>query len=115
MKKKDLKALWIIIITSQQIVIRLNELLDRMTINVSEFYRNQKRWDVLEKKIIPNLLKKNKKLKIWSAACSTGEEPYTIAMMMAKLVPLSNVTILATDIDENVLAELKSAYIMNDH
>ena len=85
----------------------LNELLDRMTINVSEFYRNQKRWDVLEKKIIPNLLKKNKQLKIWSAACSTGEEPYTIAMMMAKLVPLSNVTILATDIDENVLARAK--------
>ncbi len=53
----------------------LEEFLDRMTINVSEFYRNAQRWDVLDKKIFPKLLAGNKKLKIWSAACSTGEEP----------------------------------------
>ena len=55
----------------------MNEFLDRMTINVSEFYRNAKRWEVLEKKIFPKLLATNRRLKIWSAACSTGEEPYT--------------------------------------
>ena len=57
----------------------MNEFLDRMTINVSEFYRNGKRWEVLQNKIFPKLLQTNKRLKIWSAACSTGEEPYTIS------------------------------------
>lgn len=85
----------------------LNEFLDRMTINVSEFYRNAKRWEVLERKILPGLLARKKKLKIWSAACSTGEEPYTIAMILSNLVPLSQIEILATDLDENVLARAK--------
>ncbi|MGM7721917.1 CheR family methyltransferase [Metabacillus sp. Hm71] len=83
------------------------EFLDRMTINVSEFYRNFKRWQVLEEKILPRLLEKNSRLKIWSAACSTGEEPYTIAMILSKIVPLSSVKIVATDIDKNVLARAK--------
>ncbi|WHY95778.1 CheR family methyltransferase [Peribacillus simplex] len=85
----------------------LNEFLDRMTINVSEFYRNAKRWEVLERKILPGLLASKKKLKIWSAACSTGEEPYTIAIILSNLVPLSQIEILATDLDENVLARAK--------
>lgn len=85
----------------------LAEFLDRMTINVSEFYRNAKRWEVLEKKILPRLLKENSRPKIWSAACSTGEEPYTIAMIMSKFMPLSQVQVLATDIDENVIARAK--------
>ncbi len=90
--------------TSQEL---LMEFLDRMTINVSEFYRNYKRWEVLEKKILPSLLASSKKLKIWSAACSTGEEPYTIAMILSKFIPLSQIHILATDIDENVMARAK--------
>lgn len=85
----------------------MNEFLDRMTINVSEFYRNYKRWEVLEKKILPNLLKNNPNLKVWSAACSTGEEPYTIAMILSKFMPLSKVSILATDIDANAIARAK--------
>lgn len=81
--------------------------LDRMTINVSEFYRNQKRWEVLEKKIFPQLLNNNKPLKIWSAACSTGEEPYTIAMVLSNFLPLTQIKILATDIDENAIQRAK--------
>ncbi|WP_017728031.1 CheR family methyltransferase [Halalkalibacterium ligniniphilum] len=84
-----------------------NEFLDRMTINVSEFYRNARRWEVLDKKIIPRLLKENKKLKLWSAACSTGEEPYTLAMVMAGHVPLRDISILATDIDQQILERAK--------
>ncbi|HAQ08742.1 MAG TPA: chemotaxis protein CheR [Bacillus bacterium] len=85
----------------------MNEFLDRMTINVSEFYRNAKRWEVLEKSILPELIQKNGNLKIWSAACSTGEEPYTLAMVLSKHLPLSKIQILATDIDDNVLAKAK--------
>lgn len=85
----------------------LNEFLDRMTINVSEFYRNGKRWEVLQNKIFPKLLKENKRLKIWSAACSTGEEPYSLAMVLSNHIPLSQVNILATDLDENVIQKAK--------
>ncbi|MBB5147680.1 MULTISPECIES: CheR family methyltransferase [Ureibacillus] len=85
----------------------LNEFLDRMTINVSEFYRNGKRWEVLQHKIFPKLLEKNNRLKIWSAACSTGEEPYTISMVLSNHVPLSYIKVLATDIDENCLQKAK--------
>ncbi|SFC44932.1 chemotaxis protein methyltransferase CheR [Bacillus sp. OV322] len=86
----------------------LHEFLDRITINVSEFYRNAKRWEVLEKKILPRLIGSSKKLKIWSAACSTGEEPYTIAMVLSHWLPLSQIEIFATDLDENVLARAKT-------
>lgn len=85
----------------------LNEFLDRMTINVSEFYRNKERWDVLENKIYPYLLEKNKKLKIWSAACSTGEEPYSLAMVLSSHVPLRDVSVYATDLDEGALERAK--------
>lgn len=85
----------------------LNEFLDRMTINVSEFYRNAKRWEVLEQKILPRLLKNTNRLKVWSAACSTGEEPYTLAMILSKYMPLSQVSIMATDLDDNVMERAK--------
>lgn len=85
----------------------MNEFLDRMTINVSEFYRNGKRWEVLQNKIFPKLLATNKRLKIWSAACSTGEEPYSLAMVLSHHVPLSQINILATDLDENAIQKAK--------
>lgn len=84
-----------------------NEFLERMTINVSEFFRNANRWDVLEKKILPRLLKESSRPKIWSAACSTGEEPYTLAMIMAQFMPLSQVSIFATDLDRMILERAK--------
>lgn len=85
----------------------LNEFLDRMTINVSEFFRNNKRWEVLEKKILPELLNRNHSLKIWSAACSTGEEPYTLSMILSSLMPHARISIVATDLDKNVLEKAK--------
>ncbi len=85
----------------------LNEFLDRITINVSEFYRNPKRWEVMQSVILPSLLDNSKKLTIWSAACSTGEEPYSIALMMKEHFPNTAFQILATDIDNMVLARAK--------
>lgn len=85
----------------------LHEFTDRLTINVSEFYRNPKRWDVLSEKIVPQLLKTNNKLSIWSAACSTGEEPYSLAIMLKEKFPAASFQVLATDIDDNVLAKAK--------
>nr|WP_051388318.1 protein-glutamate O-methyltransferase CheR [Virgibacillus sp. Bac332] len=86
----------------------LEELLDRITINVSEFYRNPKRWEVLKTSIIPQLLERNS-LTIWSAACSTGEEPYSVAIMLKEYFPSINYRIIATDIDNAVLGKAKQA------
>lgn len=78
-----------------------------LTINVSEFYRNPTQWKTLENEIIPELLKKNRKIKIWSAACSTGDEPYTLAMIFSELFPKGQFSILATDLDQDVLKKAK--------
>lgn len=87
--------------------ILLKEFIDRLTINVSEFYRNPKRWDMLQSEILPLLIKQNNKLKVWSAACSTGEEPYSLAMMLEEHFPQASIQILATDIDGKVLNKAK--------
>ncbi|XOK63897.1 CheR family methyltransferase [Paenibacillus elgii] len=84
------------------------EFLDRMTINVSEFWRNPNRWEVLEQKFLPDMLRKSRKVKCWSAACSTGEEPYTLAMILAELNAQDSV-VLATDIDDGALEKAKKA------
>jgi len=85
----------------------LDEFINYLTINVSEFYRNYQQWEILENTIIPYLLKTKSKLKIWSSACSTGEEPYSLVMLLSKFFPLSQITILATDIDEKAIAKAK--------
>jgi len=84
-----------------------DEFLDRMTINVSEFFRNPDRWKALEEKILPRLLEGKKTLKCWSAACSTGEEPYSLAMILTRHGLLDQAEILATDIDKNALEKAK--------
>ncbi|WP_339062727.1 protein-glutamate O-methyltransferase CheR [Tepidibacillus marianensis] len=78
------------------------ELLDRITINVSEFFRNRPRWIILENKILPQLLQ-SRALKAWSAACSTGEEPFTLAMIIQQKYPHARLDLVATDIDEGAL------------
>jgi len=87
----------------------LDELLDRMTINVSEFFRNSNRWAILQDRVIPYLFKTRPTISIWSAACSTGEEPYSLAFTMAKAGRLNHVTLIATDIDERALERAKRA------
>lgn len=81
------------------------EFLDRMTINVSEFWRNPNRWEVLRDQILPALAKGRPRLKVWSAACSTGEEPYTLSMILADLGLLDRTYLLASDIDDGALAK----------
>lgn len=85
----------------------LEQFINYLTINVSEFYRNPNQWNVLEMDIIPSLLSNKKKLTIWSSACSTGEEPYSLAMLMTKFFPLNEIKILATDIDEEAMNKAK--------
>ncbi|MDR2005650.1 MAG: protein-glutamate O-methyltransferase CheR [Acidaminococcales bacterium] len=81
---------------------------EHLTINVTEFFRTPEKFDDLEKIIIPELLKKSSKLRIWSAGCSTGAEPYSLAMMLNDLTPGVSHRILATDLDVEMLAKAKA-------
>lgn len=85
-----------------------DEFINYITINVSEFYRNPEQWNLLEKEVLPYLLERfGKELKIWSAACSTGDEPYSLVMLLSRFLPLGKIKILATDIDRTVMEKAK--------
>ncbi len=86
------------------------EMFNRITINETSFFRNEAQLSVFEDQILPELLEaraKTKRLRIWSAACSTGEEPFTLAMLLHRTlgVRLSDwrIEILGTDISEKAL------------
>lgn len=85
-----------------------------LTINVSQFYRNPAQWETFDNEIVPYLIQNfGKKITIWSAACSTGDEPYTIAMILAKHLALNDFNIIATDIDAEVLKFAKEGIYTN--
>jgi chemotaxis protein methyltransferase CheR len=81
--------------------------LDFITINVTEFFRNPEIFDELKEKVKSDLLPRNNSLKIWSAACSVGAEPYSLAMIMDTLSPTGRHKIIATDIDATILDKAK--------
>jgi chemotaxis protein methyltransferase CheR len=85
-----------------------DEFVNYITINVSEFYRNPDQWEFLDKEVFPQLISKfGHHLQIWSAACSTGDEPYSLVMALSKHLPLSEIKITATDLDKQVIAKAK--------
>ncbi len=84
------------------------ELLDVVSTNETYFFRNERHFEALMKHCLPEManIKKNRKLRIWSAACSTGEEPYTIAICLMENIKLFqgwDIEIVATDIAPSVL------------
>ena len=88
--------------------VKFEEFVNYLTINVSEFYRNPEQWQVMEKEIVPELISKfGKSLHIWSAACSTGDEPYSLVMALSRHIPLNMIRITATDLDKQVIAKAK--------
>lgn len=81
--------------------------LDFITINVTEFFRNPDIFNDLKNKIEDDLIKRERNLKVWSAACSIGAEPYSIAIILDNLISKGNHKILATDIDDNILKKAR--------
>jgi len=91
-----------------------NLFLNNLTINYTSFFRDSDVYAYLEKNILPKLFKSTE-VRIWSAGCATGEEPYSLAILIHRLLgkELSNhqVTIFASDLDEDALAKaLKGEY-----
>lgn len=89
--------------------VKFEEFVNYLTINVSEFYRNPDQWEAMDKQIIPEMIQKfGKNLRIWSAACSTGDEPYSLVMALSRHLPLNQIKIVATDIDKQVIAKART-------
>jgi chemotaxis protein methyltransferase CheR len=87
----------------------IEALLDVVSTNETYFFRNEKQFEALLKECLPDIARKkqqDKKLRIWSAGCSTGEEPYTIGICILELMNLFHdwhIEIIATDIAASVL------------
>lgn len=92
------------------------DFIEYLTINVSEFFRNADKFGMLETDIIPYLLKSssNGSLNIWSAGCSIGAEPYSLAIIMKELTPGKRNRILASDLDIEIIAKAKQAIYTAD-
>ncbi len=93
--------------------IELKNLLDLVTTNLTKFFRNFPQFDSLENFVVKDLKekKKDKLIKVWSAGCSTGEEPYSIAMVLKeKLESDWKIEIVASDISFNPLMKAKEGF-----
>ena len=93
------------------------EMFNRITINETSFFRNEPQLRAFESRILPRLLearRATRRLRIWSAACSSGEEPYTLAIIIHRSLGVRlgdwKIEILGTDISEKALAAARSAH-----
>ncbi len=91
-----------------------------ITTNLTSFFREEHHFDYLAATALPEVIKRNqasKKIRIWCCAASTGEEPYSIAMVVKELTPMLrgwDVKILATDLDTNVLDTAKNGIYLEN-
>lgn len=87
----------------------LIEFTNAITTNLTAFFRENHHFEYLKETVIPELIRKNastKRIRVWSAGCSSGEEPYSIAMCLRETIPNSkswDIKILATDLDSNMV------------
>jgi two-component system, chemotaxis family, CheB/CheR fusion protein len=93
-----------------------NYLFNTILINVTAFFRDSSAWEYLAQQILPNLIKNKKtseQIRIWSAGCASGEEAYTLAMLMSEILGAEEfrqrVKIYATDVDEDALNQARQA------
>lgn len=93
-------------------------LVDALTTNKTSFFREYDHFIFLRERLLPRLLAEKRAIRIWSAGCSTGEEPYSIAMELREAVPdidRRDVRILATDISSQVLKAAQEGVYTDDN
>ena len=100
----------------------VNELLNTVLINVTEFFRDPQAWEVLHREVLPKLLggkQPGDAVRCWSAGCATGEEPYSIAILVAEYFGARlqeyDIKIYGTDIDDDALNAARRAEYSLDH
>ena len=95
---------------------RRREFRDYVTINVSEFFRDADRFAELEQRVLPALLGGPAGLRVWSAGCSIGAEPYSLSILLNELAPGRLHSILATDVDQTILERARAGvgYLATD-
>ena len=81
----------------------LQELRDMLTINVTEFFRDSPQFELLRKQVLPPLVAEGTRARLWSAGCSRGHEPYSLAIMLDELGAGDRSSIVATDLDREAL------------
>ncbi len=86
----------------------INEFLDELTVNVTEMFRDPSFWRVMREEIIPGILLNHKQFKIWHAGCSSGEEVYSMAILLKEMGIDKDVTLIASDLDVNILDKAKA-------
>jgi chemotaxis protein methyltransferase CheR len=86
----------------------VNEFLDELTVNVTEMFRDPSFWRIMREEILPSIMLNHKQFKIWHAGCSSGEEVMSMCIMLKEMGVLHDVTIIATDLDVNILEKAKS-------
>lgn len=91
----------------------ITDFVNAITTNLTSFFREAHHFDYLKSTVFPYLLKKHAKthrIRMWSAGCSTGEEPYSIAMCLREAMPVESwdIKLLATDLDTNVVEHAKA-------
>lgn len=87
------------------------EFLSEITVNVTEMFRDPSFWRILRDKIIPNILLNHQKISIWHAGCSSGEEVYSMAILLKEMGIFDNCKIIATDIDNIIIEKAKKGQI----
>ncbi len=91
----------------------LTQLIDVVTTNTTDFFREPKHFELMLSTVLPDLSRRNNRpIKIWSAGCSSGEEPYTIAMVLSEFAERNqnvNFSVLATDISTDILRKAMNA------
>src|SRR3954468_14962064 len=91
----------------------VDEFLERVTINVSQLWRNPEQWTLLQAKVIPELAREGR-LRCWSAGSSYGAEAYTLAAIASEVAPKANTSILGTDIDRRMVARAREGFFTAD-
>lgn len=82
---------------------RVQQLINGLTINVSEFFRDPDRFESLARVVLPELLSRFDRLRIWSAGCSMGAELYSVGMILEELGALDRCELLGTDLDSQIV------------
>jgi chemotaxis protein methyltransferase CheR len=112
---QDLDRFYLMLFTQSATGALWDQLVSALTVGETYFYRNTSHFEALRQHILPEIIAQRehstRRIRIWSAGCSTGEEPYSVAILLREIIPnleTWNITILATDINREALTKAQA-------